>query len=43
MGRYDLEAEITFIKALTKVDKLTVLGYGHGNTQMFYGLAMREL
>lgn len=42
MGRYDLEAEISFIKSLTGVDKLTYLGYGHGSTQAFYGLATRE-
>jgi hypothetical protein len=42
MGRYDLEAEISFIRQLTGVKKVTFLGYGHGNTQMFYGLAIRE-
>ncbi len=42
MGRYDLEAEISFIKQLTGVDKITYLGYGHGSTQMFYALAVRE-
>jgi lysosomal acid lipase/cholesteryl ester hydrolase len=41
-GRFDLEAEIKFIKAVTKVDKMTFLGYGHGSTQAFYGLATRE-
>jgi hypothetical protein len=32
MGLYDLEAEITFIKIITSVEKITLLGYGHGNT-----------
>lgn len=32
MGLYDLEAEISFIKIITSVEKITMLGYGHGNT-----------
>ena len=31
-GRYDLEAQISFIHSLTGVEKLTFLGYGHGST-----------
>ena len=39
MGKYDLEAEISFVKSVTGVEKLTFLGYGHGTTQAFYGMA----
>jgi len=42
MGRYDLEAEISFIKSLTGVSKMIFIGYGEGSTQAFYGLATRR-
>lgn len=32
MGRYDLEAEISFVKSVTGVKKVTYLGFGHGST-----------
>jgi pimeloyl-ACP methyl ester carboxylesterase len=39
MADHDLPAQIDYILSATGESKLTYIGYGRGNTQMFYGMA----
>lgn len=42
MGKYDLFAQIKYIKKVTGVSKLGYVGYSQGTLQMFYALAEFE-
>jgi lysosomal acid lipase/cholesteryl ester hydrolase len=41
LGLYDLPAQIDFILQETREAKLSYIGYGRGNTQMFYGMVKK--
>ena len=42
MGTLDVPAFITEILEITEAPKVTYIGYGQGNTQIFYGLTQRQ-
>lgn len=39
MGKYDLFAQIGYIKNLTGVEKIGYVGYSQGTLEMFYALS----
>lgn len=42
MGKYDQPAQIDYVRAQTKVDKVTYIGHSQGTTQMFYAISDDE-
>lgn len=42
MGKYDLPAQINFVRDHTGVDKLSYVGHSQGTSQMFYAISENQ-